>query len=353
MGLTLLHEDIILNVFKNLSNPQAFSQASRHLYVLSKDPRFKAHWLLHHFGPRYALYYAILRMSHLCDDTLLSTLVNCGAIVPRYLVQMIVQSYNGPRRYSNDIDAAAQPLDVPTSKLPFTGYAYMVSHAWRRYGDIWDARQINDFSLFIKYAGYRDPEYRNLDLLKELIHTYGFILVPLPDAPVMRNIILLAGDEPAIFAHLSLPFRYDRSVRSRTWESALLFIATYTSEPREPDRRALLFRAINRCLGEGPLDFDDKAVFKTTFVHMVSKQREELPIRAVLKQLYEEVTLTFSMVEAAREMLEARNLNWYLCNELAMFLGLGRVERMEDGMELTAGNRRSNRARSSRQWTWL
>ncbi|RUS16392.1 hypothetical protein BC937DRAFT_91266 [Endogone sp. FLAS-F59071] len=352
MGLTLLPEDIILNVFKNLSNPQSFSQASRHLYGLSKEPRFKAHWLVHHFGPRYALYYAILRMPHLCNDALLSTLVNCGAIVPRYLVQMIVQSYNGPRRYSTDIDSTSTPLDDATSRLPFTGYAYIVSHAWRHYGDIWDARQANDFSLFIKYAGYRDPEYRNMDLLKELIHTYGFIPVPLPGAPVMRNIILLARDEPAIFAHFSVPFRCDRLVRKRTWESVLLFIATYTSEPREPDRRALLFSAINRCLGEGPLEFDDKAVFKTTFVDTFSKQREEHPIMAILKQVCEEVTLTFSIVEAAREILEARNLGWYINTQLAGFLGLERVERIGDGMELTAGNRGNNSARSNGMWAW-
>ncbi|RUS27044.1 hypothetical protein BC938DRAFT_483778 [Jimgerdemannia flammicorona] len=307
-----LSEDVVLNIFILLDCPRNFSLTCRAFRALSREPRFKAHWLIYRYGHRLAIYYGIKHFPEACNDTLLNLLVRLGAIVSRYLAQSIVQSHVGPNMEQTKTTPTA--FDVALARVPFSGYTFVVNYSWQRYGEIWTEGGANDFGLFIKYTGYRSEIHRDVDQLRALITTYGFAPVPFPRGPVMRTMIILAGEFPDIIRDFLIVFHIDQSVRRRVWDSIFLLLIDWVYQPSElypiMQNRAVLVEAITLVLGPaalGPaaIEYDDKEIFKSTFLEVFTRYPDSLPIAVIVGVLatLQSVKLSFEMEQAVQEML--------------------------------------------------
>ncbi|KAI8575821.1 hypothetical protein K450DRAFT_260047, partial [Umbelopsis ramanniana AG] len=157
--LSYLPEEILLNVFANLDSPTEFICTSRYFASLGSSPRFVAHWITLRYGKSCALYCALTKHSEICDDKLVRCLMTLQVDMPRYLLQMLIENYRGPRRASvkssNSTNQSGGKLSTFTdaiSMLPFSGYAAVINAAFEKYGDVFTSEE-NDFSTVIRILG--------------------------------------------------------------------------------------------------------------------------------------------------------------------------------------------------------
>lgn len=304
-----LSEDVLLNIFVLLDSPRNFSLTCRAFRAISREPRFKAHWLLNRYGRRLAVYYAIMYSPETCTNTLLNLLILLGAIIPRYLAQSMIQSYVGPNMEQTKTTEPTA-FDIAVASVPFSGYTFVVNHSWQQYGDIWQESGATDFNLFIKYSGYRSRAHRNVDRLQSLVTTYGFAPVPFPRGPVMRNMIILAGEFPDIIREFLVVFHLDRSVRIRVWESVFVLLIDWVLQPQQLyhiiQSRTVLAEAITLVLGPPVVEYNDKEIFKAKFMEVFLGYPHTLPIAVILSVLatVHGFKLSFGLEQAVQEMVK-------------------------------------------------
>ncbi|GAB5587085.1 hypothetical protein Unana1_01985 [Umbelopsis nana] len=262
--LSYLPEEVLLNIFVHLENPTQFICTSRYLASISCSSRFTAHWIYQRYGRRYALYCALTRHPQICDDKLVQCLIQLGVDMPRYLLQMFIETYRGPRRASvkssksgNSCQSEGKLTEFADaiSHIPFSGYAAMISAAWEKYGDVFPSED-SDFSLFTSALGDGKGGLVDQQELERLIQEYKFIPLPLPEQMISKCFFRLAEEEDSSVFELIVPsFCVDKHARYRIWERAILdaidysFSATDSLNARKVNR----LHSISKCLEGLPL----------------------------------------------------------------------------------------------------
>ncbi|KAI9248389.1 hypothetical protein BY458DRAFT_445850 [Sporodiniella umbellata] len=204
-------------IFHHLEDTRPFAATCRQFYAISRDVTCESSWIVHRYGPRLAIYYALLTRPERCLPDFLYTLFRTGALLPTCLTQALVQNY-GKRThlfFANQIQ-----------RLPFTGYAYLMERSHPTL-DVW-ADENKAFATAL-VDGNTQQWQAQLDA--------GFF--PLL---ITRPILKLAQVDPVRFQTIAPLFSFDPEARAALWQAvfALLLDEAFRKSPVTPERHRLL-----------------------------------------------------------------------------------------------------------------
>ncbi|CEP19526.1 hypothetical protein [Parasitella parasitica] len=260
--ISRLPQEVLQCIYQQLDiqDIYAFNQTCRSFHRVAMQPSSKAAWMVTQYGARFALYYALLAVPQHCHGDFLHMLFNRGAIVPRHVLQRLIQVYLKPiekrrRRSSFDIFDLDTFFAQQVQSLSFDGYATILQRGHQLYG--------NDFDL---QANYHDPTSMPLD-------TMWYFPAPAPVDINLRPLLRLAQTEPAKFALMNPVFAFDPVARASLWETTLLvlFDEAFRTTPPTPDRQAQLaslpLSSQVRLVGH----FTDQQLFCQVFANFFTK----------------------------------------------------------------------------------
>lgn len=261
--LSYLPEEILLNVFANLDSPTEFICTSRYFASLGSSPRFIAHWIALRYGKSCALYCALTKHSEICDDKLVCCLMTLRVDMPRYLLQMLIENYRGPRRASVKSSSSIQSTSKLSTfsdaigMLPFSGYAAIINAAFEKYGDVFTSEE-NDFMTVTRILGELQGGHASEEKqaqLEQIFMEKQFLPVPLPEVMMPKSLIKLALEDSKLFSRISPVFRVDKHARYRIWEWTLLDAVdnSFSTSDKLSARKMKLMECISKCLKEMPL----------------------------------------------------------------------------------------------------
>ncbi|KAG2175343.1 hypothetical protein INT44_007831 [Umbelopsis vinacea] len=262
--LSYLPEEILLNVFANLDSPTEFICTSRYFASLGSSPRFIAHWITLRYGMSCALYCALTKHSEICDDKLVRCLMTLQVDMPRYLLQMLIENYRGPRRASvksssssNQSGGKLSAFTDDISALPFSGYAAVINAAFEKYGDIFTSEE-NDYSTVIRILGELQNGHGSEEKqaqLEQIFFEKQFSPVPMPEQMMPKYLVRLALEDTRLFNRISPVFRIDKHARYRVWEWALVDAIdnSFSSSDKLSARKMKLMESTSMCLKEMPV----------------------------------------------------------------------------------------------------
>lgn len=270
--LSYLPEEILLNIFVRLDDPTQFLYTSRYLASLACSSRFIAHRLSYMYSKQCALYCALTRHPSLCDDNLIRCLIKIGVHVPRYLLQMFIENYHGPRRGSSKSSSSSQTdgrlsiFSKAISQIPFSGYAALVSATFEIYGDVFPCED-NDFTLFIRAIGDGAEKPQDDERLRNLMVDHQFIPLPLPEQVMPKFFFRQAVENPNLFVNFLPAFRVDKHARYRLWECAILnaLDCSFSGSSVLTKRKAERMQYIAKWLEDSPPGGaeEEKEIFKS------------------------------------------------------------------------------------------
>ncbi|KAH8551463.1 hypothetical protein BGW37DRAFT_493735 [Umbelopsis sp. PMI_123] len=223
-------EEIILTVFANLDSPTQFICTSRYFASLGCSPRFIAHWIIRRYGKSCALYCALTKHSEICDDKLIQCLIALQVNIPRYLLQMLIENYRGPRRtslkssHSSQSSGKLSAFSDAIGLLPFSGYAAIINTAFEKYGDVFPSEE-NDFMVITRLLGEiqnGNASEEKQQQLDQIILDKQFSPLPLPEQMMPKCLFRLAVEDSRLFKRISPAFYVDKHARFRVWEWAIL-----------------------------------------------------------------------------------------------------------------------------------
>jgi hypothetical protein len=261
--LSYLPEEILLNVFANLDSPTEFICTSRYFASLGCSPRFIAHWITLRYGKSCALYCALTKHSEICDDKLVRCLMTLQVDIPRYLLQMLIENYRGPRRASVKSSSSTQSggklstFSDAIGMLPFSGYAAVINAAFEKYGDVFTSEE-NDFSTVTRILGELQNGHASEEKqakLEQIFLEKQFLPVPMPEAMMPKCLVKLALEDSKLFSRICPVFRVDKHARYRVWEWALVdaFDNSFSTSDKLSTKKMKLMESTSKCLKEMPL----------------------------------------------------------------------------------------------------
>ncbi|KAI8641800.1 hypothetical protein BD408DRAFT_417677 [Parasitella parasitica] len=226
-----LPQELLQCIYQHLDaqDIHAFNQTCRSFHRVGMQPSSKAAWIVTQNGVRFALYYALLAVPQHCHGDFLHMLFSRGAVVPRHVLQRLIQVYLKPiekrrRRSSFDTFDLDTFFAQQVQSLSFDGYATILQRGHQLYG--------NDFDL---QANYHDP-------ISISLNTTWYFPAPAPADTNLRPLLKLAQTEPTKFALVNPVFTFDPVARASLWEATLLilFDEAFRTTPLTPDRQAQL-----------------------------------------------------------------------------------------------------------------
>ena len=305
----------------------AFSGVCKVFHCIALDMRMNASWMVTRYGRRFAIYYALLSFPQKCTHAFLQLLLNHGAIIPRYLIQVLIGHYgksidhlvksSESRRRRSSFDTL--DLDLFFLKglqsLPFDGYATLISHAFQYYGNTIDIQK-NDLNEFLSML---DKTMYDQQRLKDLIQDHWFFPGPLSGITHTnyRHVLKLAYTLPESYALISPVFDFDPVARSALWESILLLFFDEAFKSTEPNKeKQLQFNIVKQSIithkGRhvqlvGP--FNDQQIFCQVFATFFTKYPmgycNEKTMSKLLRLLVMYVEPNFNIEIALEYMVQA------------------------------------------------
>ncbi|KAI9245006.1 hypothetical protein EDC94DRAFT_628969 [Helicostylum pulchrum] len=216
----------------------SFSLVCKSFHRIATNARSNAAWIVTRYGPRFAIYFAILSYPSKCTNQFIQYLINFGAQVPRYLIQVLIQVYGKPidnlvklsenrRRRStfNTVDLDLFFLKA-VQQLSFDGYACLINEGFKKYGKI-DIHS-NDLALFLSLVD-------NVFVSNDLIRNQTFFPAPLTTTNTnYKNVLKLAQVSPKLYDLIAPVFDFDPLARSSLWEAILLIFFDEAFRSTEP-----------------------------------------------------------------------------------------------------------------------
>lgn len=246
-----LPKELLCCIYEQLETIEcqnAFSKTCVAFHRIATDMRSNAAWVVTRYGPRFAIYYALLSFPQRCNSQFIQYMINLGAQVPRYLIQVLIQVYGKPmdsmikssenrRRRSSfhtfDLDLFFLKA---VQELSFDGYATLIQHAFKFYGKI-DINS-NDLELFLTSL---DQSSFNKEALQELITKQWFFPAPFSSTHANYRLVLkLAQSCPSSYDMIAPVFDFDPLARSSLWESILLLFFDEAFRSTEPTKEKQL-----------------------------------------------------------------------------------------------------------------
>lgn len=227
--------DCIYQHLETIECQTAFSTTCKSFHKIASNTRSNAGWIVTRFGPRFALYYALLKYSTKCNSQFIHYLINFGAKVPRYLIQVLIQVYGKPidsmteqnmrRRRRSSFNTMDLDLYFLKSiqKLPFDGYATIMNEGLKAFGCNIGNNDLNQFLSAL--------EEKNSAAYKDLLYQQYFFPAPIipPSTTTSatttnyRQILKLAQTSPKDYNLIAPIFDFDPFARGLIWESILSF----------------------------------------------------------------------------------------------------------------------------------
>ncbi|KAI8089581.1 uncharacterized protein BX664DRAFT_314774 [Halteromyces radiatus] len=239
--LDRLPDEIIGCIFEQLDSLSTIYQflltCHRIHSITSTTPRLLACWLVKQQGPRFAIYYAILSMPHLCDDRFIQLLLNQGALLSRHLVQQLVLLYG---KSSSSSCISSSQFSQSLQQLPFSGYATLIHQGSRLYGNIMVTKTQMDYTQLMAST--------NIEQWQMAIQDHYFVPAPVIHGPssYSRSFLRLVIMRPDLFNLFSPVFGFDLEARCALWESIFLYLLdlSFSHHSTHHDKLALLDRII-------------------------------------------------------------------------------------------------------------
>ncbi|KAI8078970.1 uncharacterized protein B0P05DRAFT_541898 [Gilbertella persicaria] len=240
-----LPKELLLCIYQQLDTlecTQAFALTCRAFYQVAIQPRSKAAWIVTRFGPRFALYYALLSIPQHCHGQFIHTLFHLGAHLPHCLLQGLLQHYGKPieqqdqqRRGSHMLLDTHTYFSRTIQQLSFDGFATLVQKGHLLYKDIHP--QQDDLSVFLSQV---DHDH----IPSTMIHEQWFFpaifkKTTLPSRPLLK----LVQQKPDVYQYVLAPvFEFDPLARTCLWETSLnvLFEEAFRSSEPTQERIAQL-----------------------------------------------------------------------------------------------------------------
>lgn len=251
-NIAKLPKELLCCIYEQLETVEcqnAFSRTCLAFHRIATDMRSNAAWVVTRYGPRFAIYYALLAFPQRCNSQFIQYMISLGAQVPRYLIQVLIQTYGKPidsiikssenrRRRSSfhtfDLDLFFLKA---VQQLSFDGYATLIQHAFKTYGGKIDINN-NDLELFLTSL---EPGSFNKDTIEDLIQNQWFFPAPLSSAHANYRLILkLAQSSSSSYDLIAPVFDFDPLARSSLWESILLLFFDEAFRFTEPTREKQL-----------------------------------------------------------------------------------------------------------------
>lgn len=262
--ITRLPEELLVGIYQHLDSPQcrrAFTLTCKSFRRIAQQPSSVAAWMITRFGPRFAIYYAILTIPEQCDHRFLQYLFNAGARVPPCLVQRLIQTY-GKQEYTQKKERRSSiPYDrsaLSIQHIPFDGYAALITHSLKPV-DV-QGNILKDFFTSFSQG--------TLQWKKELEEGYFFpIITNVTDN--LRPIIKLAQVYPKEYQKIAPLFEFDPIARASLWQAVLsvLFDEAFRTSELTGDRRHQL-KTIQNIIGQ-PVQlvgtWSEQAIFLRVF----------------------------------------------------------------------------------------
>ncbi|KAI9348902.1 hypothetical protein BD770DRAFT_164267 [Pilaira anomala] len=238
-----LPKELLFCVYQQLETIDcqgSFSATCKSFHRIAINARSNAAWIVTRYGPRFAIYYAILSFPSKCNHQFIQYLINFGAQIPRYLIQVLIQVYGKPidniiklsenRRRRSSFDTIDLDLFFlqAVQQLSFDGYATLIHEGFKKYGKI-DIHS-NDLSLFLSSLD-------NSSVSNDLIKDQMFFPAPLTTTHTnYKNILKLAQLSPKSYDLIAPVFDFDPLARSSLWEAILLLFFDEAFRSTQPTK---------------------------------------------------------------------------------------------------------------------
>ncbi|KAI7899725.1 uncharacterized protein BX663DRAFT_520217 [Cokeromyces recurvatus] len=291
--ITKLPRELLVCIYQQLRTQECIKQFSltcRTFYHIAVHPRSKAAWIITHFGPRFALYYALLTVPKLCYSQWVNILFHMGAIVPRHVLQALVQVYGKGHTslhknpYTTD-KSSLSPLNCDDEimncifegkffsnqiqHIPFDGYVTILQKGYQDSPEL--DLQTNDVAIFMSSISSTCSSSNSMN------NRHDFFPAPLIEktmqhgASMMTLKLLSLNNTIQPFETVIGLFEFDPVARASLWEAIVLILfneafKSNSSIELSRDRQYQLKMAL-QCLN---LPYESDIKEETLFCHVLS-----------------------------------------------------------------------------------
>lgn len=239
-NISRLPKELLCCIYQQLETIEcqnSFSRTCKSFRTVSMDIRCNAAWVVTRYGSRFAIYFALLSFPSRCNSQFIQYMINFGAHIPRYLIQVLIQVYGKPidniiklsetRRRRSSFDTIDLDLFFlkALQQLSFDGYATLINQGFKSYGKI-DISS-NDLIQFLD----------NESSCNDLIKNQHFFPAPLTVKNTnYKNVLKLAQISPKSYDLIAPVFDFDPLARSSLWEAILLLFFDEAFRSTEPTK---------------------------------------------------------------------------------------------------------------------
>lgn len=249
-NMSKLPKELLCCIYQQLETvdcQNSFSRTCKSFRAVALDKRCNAAWVVTRYGSRFAIYFALLSFPSRCNSQFIQYLINFGAYIPRYLIQILIQVYGKPidgiikqsetRQRRSSFDTVDMDLFFlkAVQQLSFDGYATLINYGYKSYGKINVCS--NDLLEFL------DDE----SSCHDLIINQHFFPAPLTVKNTnYKHVLRLAQTSPKTYDLIAPVFDFDPLARSSLWEAILLLFFDEAFRSTDPSKERLAqFHSIN------------------------------------------------------------------------------------------------------------
>ncbi|KAI9470762.1 MAG: hypothetical protein EXX96DRAFT_491175 [Benjaminiella poitrasii] len=267
---TNLPVELLVCIYQRLGTKECtrqFSFVCRAFHDVAIQPTSKAAWIVHHFGRRFALYYALLSFPERCHSQWVKTLFHMGALVPRHLLQCLVQVYGKNIAMSDEVISSILEGSFfarQIQHLPFDGYVIILQEGYQKYPDL--DLQTNDVAAFMSCVSSFNHDFFPAPIIEKSMQ-HGA-------AAMMLKLFSLNADTISSITLMPL-FEFDPVVRANAWEAVLLVLFNEAFRPTstnlKPDRERQLKRILESLATPYSADVKEQTIFCHIFSYFFTK----------------------------------------------------------------------------------